>query len=127
MTNREFCIEYSKCYLASSSDPKDWSNIPEIRLNPDIYRIDGDGDVEYYPVGHNSDTEFCLGVDSNDNMFYRSYSCDIVSSLPYEEYEALWNSEDGQDRLKAFLSESQVQRVCRNPITQDKIGYIGHW
>lgn len=102
MTNQQFCVHLAKCYRAKSTDANDLAKV----TTHNFYTFQEDG-VTYYTVGRNSSHDFYLGVDANDNLYKRSIG-EMANGISWEAYELMYETKT-------------------NPVTQDNIGYIGHW
>lgn len=123
MNNREFAEKFARTYIAKSNQPSEYE---AIELNPFDYDADYPG-IQFHQVGYNSDTSFYLGVDEHDNLYRRSSSIDWELTIPEEEYYALMASENEDDWHKAYDCRKMIPYVNVRKITQDTIGYIGHW
>mgnify|MGYP003353429663 CR=1 FL=1 len=91
MTNLEIAQHLSKMYLAKSEDPKELAKVELKPRNEDGY--------EWYTVGHNSTHQFYLGVDSNGDLFVKSYTSDYrIEGMSVQEYIALMKSDNEEDQ-----------------------------
>lgn len=106
MTNREYVTKLAKMYAGRSEMEWEQATIEACKVEKEENMAEF-GHIDFYQVGRNASHDFYLGVDENDNAYYRSYSAFIHMDDP---------------------SKDVVNESChKEENVQDPELYIGHW
>jgi hypothetical protein len=123
MSNSQFVKMLAAMFRCKSDEKEVWSKekITSIR--------DEDG-LNWYLVGRNSSHQFCLAVDENDVIWKESYSAEVVPDyelISAEEYYRCLSSDNPEDWEKAHNAENCAEDRHVSQVTQETLGYLGHW
>lgn len=119
--NLSFVLRLAKMYISKSWDETVLKKTEVSPTNKNGY--------DWYPVGHNASHSFYLAVDSNDKMFVRSYCGEDqpIEGVNWSDIYKLYDSENEKDLEKAYSMLRFIEEEHVSEVTQDNLGYIGHW
>lgn len=121
MDNLSLVKHYALTYQAKSTDPV---ILASVSVEPSSTQHG----IAWYAVGHNASHSFYLGVNAEGKLMRRSYAVETsVAEENREEYHRLYNSENEEDWQKAWDLEKTVEEDHFYEVSQENIGYIGHW
>lgn len=121
MDNIDFVLWYAKMYKCKTEDR---GTVKRTKVTPDT----NSNGYSWYEVGHNASHSFFLAVDDNGKIWKRSFCVDTkINGMDWREYCDLLNSDNEEDRERAYAAEETVVDECIYEVSQSSIGYIGHW